>query len=51
MIRHGLYEGEGKLMTENYIYIGSFENGKKNGFGEEYYPKTGLTLRGSFKNG
>jgi antitoxin component YwqK of YwqJK toxin-antitoxin module len=38
-------------MTEDYVYHGSFENGKKHGFGEEFYPKTGLRLKGCFKNG
>ncbi len=51
MLAHGIYEGEGKLMTEDYVYVGAFQNGKKHGFGEEFYPKTGLILKGCFKNG
>lgn len=51
MIEHGIYQGEGKLMTQDYVYVGSFQNGKKHGYGEEYYPKTGLRLKGCFKNG
>lgn len=46
-----MYHGKGKLTTEDYVYTGSFENGKKHGFGEEFYPKTGLRLKGCFKNG
>lgn len=48
---HGLYHGKGKLMTEDCVYTGAFENGRKHGFGEEFYPKTGLRLRGCFKHG
>ena len=33
-LQYGLYHGNGKLMTEDYVYSGSFQNGKKHGYGE-----------------
>lgn len=50
-MENGLYQGEGRLTTPNYIYEGLFEKGEKNGYGEEFYPKTGIRLTGIFKNG
>jgi hypothetical protein len=28
-----------------------FEQGEKNGYGQEFYPKTGVKISGIFKNG
>lgn len=32
-LQYGLYHGTGKLMTEDYVYTGFFQNGKKHGYG------------------
>ena len=48
---NGLYHGEGKLITKESIYEGSFDNGDKHGFGTEIFPKTGLKLTGKFYHG
>jgi hypothetical protein len=50
-LQYGLYHGQGKLMTEEFVYTGAFQNGNKHGYGEEVYPKTGLKLQGYFKEG
>ena len=50
-LEDGLYQGEGRLTTDNWIYEGEFDRGEKNGYGEEYYPKTGVRLTGNFQNG
>lgn len=46
-----MYQGEGKLTKEDYVYEGMFDRGEKNGYGEEFYPKTGVKITGNFKNG
>ena len=50
-LQHGIYHGRGKLITEEIIYTGTFYSGKKHGYGEEFNIKSGLKLKGIFKNG
>lgn len=50
-LENGLYQGEGRLSTADYVYEGLFDQGEKNGYGQEFYPKTGVKISGIFKNG
>jgi len=46
---NNLYHGRGRLTNQDCVYEGEFQRGDKNGYGEEYYPKTDITVKGYFK--
>jgi hypothetical protein len=33
-LENGLYQGEGRLSTSDYVYEGLFDQGEKNGYGQ-----------------
>ena len=51
MMQDGKYEGEGKLITSNEIYDGSFKNGLYNGKGTLTVFKNKKVLKGNFELG